>query len=115
MVCQAWALQGYGTPVAIFALYGLKIVAYITGWIAACTLSPDLGSLAEIGQWWLHPLAFQKALLWSMLFEVLGLGCGSGPLTGRYLPPVGGALYFLRFYMPVKYPGEVPPPWPEGW
>lgn len=96
MVCQAWALQGYGTPVAIFALYGLKIVAYITGWIAACTLSPDLGSLAEIGQWWLHPLAFQKALLWSMLFEVLGLGCGSGPLTGRYLPPVGGALYFLR-------------------
>src|SRR5256885_226681 len=27
---------------------------------------------------------------------MLGLGCGSGPLTGRYLPPIGGALYFLR-------------------
>ena len=41
-------------------------------------------------------MAFQKAILWSMLFEMLGLGCGSGPLTGRYLPPVGGFLYFLR-------------------
>ena len=31
-----------------------------------------------------------------MLFEILGLGCGSGPLTGRYVPPIGGFLYFLR-------------------
>ena len=31
-----------------------------------------------------------------MAFENLGLGCGSGPLTGRYRPPVGGALYFCR-------------------
>src|SRR5262249_41165437 len=28
--------------------------------------------------------------------EGLGLGCGSGPLTGRYSPPFGGALYFCR-------------------
>ena len=26
-----------------------------------------------------------------------------------------GALYFLLFDMPVKYPGETPPPWPAGW
>jgi hypothetical protein len=31
-----------------------------------------------------------------MLFEGIGLGCGSGPLTGRYLPPMGASLYFLR-------------------
>ena len=43
-----------------------------------------------------EPIAFQKAILWSLLFEGLGLGCGSGPLTGRYFPPVGGFLYFLR-------------------
>ena len=96
MVCESWAVQGYGTPVAIFLLYGLKIAAYIAGWALLCTTSPALGSLTDIGQWWLHPLALQKAVLWSMLFEVMGLGCGSGPLTARYVPPVGGPLYFLR-------------------
>jgi hypothetical protein len=34
--------------------------------------------------------------VWSLLFEMLGFGCGSGPLTARYMPPVGGFLYFLR-------------------
>ncbi|NRB54105.1 MAG: DUF3556 domain-containing protein, partial [Saprospiraceae bacterium] len=29
-------------------------------------------------------------------FEILGLGCGSGALTGRYMPPFGGFLYWLR-------------------
>lgn len=94
MVCASWATQGYGTPVAVFALYAVKIAAYIIGWALFCSAS--LGSLADIGSWWLTPLALQKAVLWSMLFEVTGLGCGSGPLTARYVPPVGGALYFLR-------------------
>jgi hypothetical protein len=96
MVCESWAMQGYGTPAAIFAVYALKLVLYIAGWAFFCGLSPSLGGLSSIGSWWLHPLAFQKAIVWSMVFEILGLGCGFGPLTGRYFPPVGGALYFLR-------------------
>src|SRR6202041_988237 len=52
--------------------------------------------VGSIASWWLHPLAFQKGVVFSLLFEILGLGCGSGPLTGRYFPPVGGFLYFLR-------------------
>ncbi len=96
LVCQAWAMQGYGAPVAIYLVYGLKVAVYIGAWILFCGFSPSLGPVRDIGSWWLAPLAFQKAILWSMLFEVLGLGCGSGPLTGRYFPPVGGFLYFLR-------------------
>ncbi len=96
LVCRAWAMQGYGTPLAIYFVYLLKIAAYVGGWLFFCTLSPSLGSAAEVASWWLHPIAFQKAIVWSLLFEILGLGCGSGPLTGRYLPPIGGALYFLR-------------------
>lgn len=95
-VCQAWALQGYGTPLAVYAVYALKVALYILAWVGFCSTSPELGGLSSIGQWWLHPLAFQKAILWSMMFEGLGLGCGSGPLTGRYFPPIGGFLYFLR-------------------
>jgi hypothetical protein len=96
MVCEAWALQGYGTPLAVFLVYGLKVGLFVLVWALACGRSPELGGLREIGDWWLKPLAFEKAIVWAMLFEVLGLGCGSGPLTGRYFPPVGGFLYFLR-------------------
>src|SRR5262249_53065322 len=68
----------------------------VGAWIAFCSVSPALGGPGSIARWWLHPMAFEKAIVWSLLFEVLGLGCGSGPLTGRYFPPVGGFLYFLR-------------------
>ncbi|MDC0721490.1 DUF3556 domain-containing protein [Nannocystis bainbridge] len=95
MVCRSWALQGYGTPVAVYFVYLLKVGLYVGGWIFFCGFSPGLGDPAAIGQWWLDPLAFQKAIVWSLLFEVLGLGCGSGPLTGRYFPPIGGFLHFL--------------------
>ena len=96
MVCHAWAMQGYGTPIAVYLVYAVKIALYVLGWIWFCGFTPGMGSLSDIGAWWMRPEAFQKAILWSMLFEILGLGCGSGPLTGRYLPPIGGALYFLR-------------------
>ncbi len=96
MVCESWAMQGYGTPVAVFILYALKIAAYVGAWIFFCSFTPGMGDIATIASWWLAPVAFQKAIVWSLLFEVLGLGCGSGPLTGRYWPPLGGVLYFLR-------------------
>jgi Transmembrane protein of unknown function (DUF3556) len=95
-VCAAWALQGYGSPHAIFLVYAAKIGLFVLGWMLWCGLSPSLGTPRQVATWWLEPLAFQKAILWSILFEVVGLGCGSGPLTGRYFPPFGGALYFLR-------------------
>ncbi|TGK00139.1 hypothetical protein EHQ53_04815 [Leptospira langatensis] len=93
--CQAWAIQGYGSPLGAYIVYVLKIVGYIAGWIYFCSFTPGLGEWGTIS-WWFQPIAFQKAIVWSLLFEVLGLGCGSGPLTGRYFPPIGGFLYFLR-------------------
>lgn len=96
MVCEAWALQGYGSPLGVYVAYAVKVAFYVAMWVVFCGLSPSLGGFATLGTWWLEPLAFQKAIVWSMTFEVLGLGCGSGPLTGRYFPPVGGFLYFLR-------------------
>ena len=96
MVCEAWAMQGYGTPPGVFFAYALKVGLFVAGWVLFCGFSPSLGGFSTLPQWWLNPVAFQKAIVWSMLFEVLGLGCGSGPLTGRYFPPVGGFLYFHR-------------------
>ncbi len=94
MVCESWALQGYGTPPAVYLAYALKIALYIGGWLFFAGLSQ--GTEGSIGSWWLSAEAFQKAVLWGVFFEGLGLASGSGPLTGRYLPPIGGVLYFLR-------------------
>lgn len=96
MVCESWALQGYGTPTGVYLVYALKVAFYVWGWTFFCGFTPGMASLGDIASWWLAPVAFAKAILWSALFEVLGLGCGSGPLTGRYWPPVAGFLHFLR-------------------
>lgn len=95
-VCQAWAIQGYGAPPAVYGFYILKIVFYIWMWSWFASFSNDLGSLSNITSWWLKPEALLKAIAWSMLFEGMGFGAGSGPLTARYNPPLGGFLYFLR-------------------
>lgn len=96
MVCQAWALQGYGSPIGAILIYAVKVLAYLWAWTAFVRFTPGLGEVSEFGRWWSEPVAFQKAILWSLLFEISGLGCGSGPLTGRYFPPIGGVLYFWR-------------------
>lgn len=96
LVCQSWAEDGYGTPFLVYVAYLLKIGLYMGGWLAFCSLSSGLGGPSTLASWWAEPEALLKAVLWSMAFEILGLGCGSGPLTGRYLPPIGGVLYFAR-------------------
>ena len=92
LACQAWAIQGYGTPLAVYVLYALKIVFYIGMWLYFCSFAAPTSDPA----WWCSRDAFTRAVLWTMAFECIGLGCGSGPLTGRYLPPIGGLLYFAR-------------------
>jgi len=105
MMCLTWATQGFGPPVAAYLFYVVKLVIYIGGFLVFAVATPGIGGLGDIGDWWALPVIFGKAVLWTLLWESLGLGCGSGPLTGRYLPPVGGALHWLR-------PGTTRmPPW----
>jgi hypothetical protein len=98
LACETYALQGWGSPGAVYFFYALKGVFYVAGWLAFCSFTPGIGfgHLGTIDDWWLSSVAFQKAILWSMLFEGLGLGCGSGPLTARYVPPFTAFLHFLR-------------------
>jgi hypothetical protein len=105
-----WAEHGFGTPYAAYAFYLLKIAVYVAGAAAVISLTPGLGGLGHIGQWWTQPIVYQKAIIFTLLFEVLGLGCGSGPLTGRFWPVIGGLLYWLRpntIRLP-PWPGKVP-------
>ena len=106
-MAQDWAEAGFGTPDAVLVLYALKIALYSLGAALVVSLTPGIGTLGNISTWWTEPIAFQKVVVFTLLFEVLGLGCGFGPLTMRFLPPIGGFLYWLR-------PGTIRlPPWPN--
>lgn len=96
MLCRAWAIQGYGAPVAVYSFYFLKIAFYISMWFFFCSYSVSLGTYHTFTAWWFQPEAICKAVVWSMLFESIGMGCGSGPLTARYFPPFGAVFHFLR-------------------
>ena len=96
IVTRHWAEHGFGTPYAVYLLYLIKIVLYVAAPAAIISLTPGLGGLGRIGDWWTQPIVYQKVIIFTLLFEVLGFGCGSGPLTGRFMPPIGGFLYWLR-------------------
>ena len=101
------AENGFGTPLIMHVMYGVKIGLYILGgWLFAWS-TKGMDGFTDVAEWWTEPIVFQKAVLYTMLFEVVGLGCCFGPLAGRYFPPIGSILYWLR-------PGTIRlPPWPD--
>ena len=106
-MARHWAEVGFGTPIALHLFYVLKILVYIVVAAMFALATNGIDSLANIGQWWTEPIVFQKVVLYTMLFEVIGLGCGFGPLNNRFFPPIGSPLYWLR-------PNTIRlPPWPN--
>ena len=103
---QDWGLNGFGSPSVVFPLYALKLVVYSAGALLVISLTPGLGAPTDFGQWWTEPIVFQKLAAWTLLWEICGFGAGSMALSFRFVPPIGGALYWLR-------PGTMRlPPWP---
>ena len=77
-LAQDWAVNGFGTPTAIYLIYVLKLVVFsIGGFLIISLTTPGIGGLGDIGDWWTQPIVFQKIVVWLVLWEVLGLGCGS--------------------------------------
>ena len=101
------AENGFGTPLIMHVMYGIKIALYILGaWLFAWSTN-GIDGFTNVAAWWTEPIVFEKAVLYTMLFEVVGLGCCFGPLAGRYFPPMGSILFWLR-------PGTIRlPPWPD--
>jgi len=105
-MARHWAEVGFGTPVVLHLFYVAKICLYILGgWLFALA-TKGIDGFFDVGAWWSEPIVFQKVVLYTMLFEVIGLGCGFGPLNNRFFPPMGSILYWLR-------PNTIRlPPWP---
>jgi hypothetical protein len=105
-MARHWAEVGFGTPVALHLFYVVKIGLYILGgWLFALS-TKGIEGFTAVASWWSEPIVFEKVVLYTLLFEVIGLGCGFGPLNNRFFPPLGSILYWLR-------PGTIRlPPWP---
>lgn len=101
-----WIDYGFGTPKMIHVLYGVKILLFCAGGLLFASATEGLGSVFDVATWWTQPIAYQKIVVWVILYEVLGLGASCGPLAFRFKPWVGGVTYWLR-------PGTIKlPPWP---
>src|SRR3984885_10061349 len=106
-MARHWAEVGFGTPVLLHLFYVVKIALYIlAAWLLALTTT-GIDGFGGVARWYAEPIVFEKVVLYTMLFEVVGLGCGFGPLNNRFFPPLGSILYWLR-------PGTIRlPPWPN--
>src|ERR1700756_5910830 len=106
-MAKHWAEVGFGTPVALHLFYVVKILLYIlVAWLIVFS-TKGIEGFTNVKVWYAEPIVFEKVVLYTMLFEVVGLGCGFGPLNNRFFPPLGSILYWLR-------PGTIRlPPWPN--
>ena len=106
-MARHWAEVGFGTPVLLHLFYVVKIGLYIlAAWLLALTTA-GINGFTNVAHWYAEPIVFEKVVLYTMLFEVVGLGCGFGPLNNRFFPPLGSILYWLR-------PDTIRlPPWPN--
>jgi Transmembrane protein of unknown function (DUF3556) len=92
-----WADHGYGVPRMIHILYIVKLVFfYGVAGIAIATATSDLPSFWHVSEWWSQPIVYQKAILWTVLLEVLGLAGSWGPLAGKTKPMTGGYRFWAR-------------------
>ena len=97
LICRTWASQTNPTPFSILVMYWLKYwLLFAGGWAFFCSFSADYAGFLSVGSWAFTAVAFQKAVVWAIFYESAGFGCSSGPMNGRFSPPLGGFLHFLR-------------------
>jgi hypothetical protein len=106
-MARHWAEVGFGTPVVMHLFYVVKILLYVlVAWLIVLS-TRGIDGFTNVASWYAEPIVFQKVVFYTMLFEVIGLGCGFGPLNNRFFPPMGSILYWVR-------PKTIRlPPWPN--
>jgi hypothetical protein len=107
ILSRHWVEYGFGTPWSVHLLYVVKIALYVFVGLLFASCTRGLGAFWEVASFWTQPIFYQKLLLWTMLYEFVGLGGSSGPLAFRFSPPIGGILHWARPHT-LRLP-----PWPE--
>jgi hypothetical protein len=88
-MARHWAEVGFGTPVVLHLFYVVKILLYVlAAWLIVLT-TRGIDGFTNVASWYAEPIVFEKVVLYTMLFEVVGLGCGFGPLNNRFFLMAG--------------------------
>ena len=91
-----WVDNGFGSPRMVHAIYITKLVFfYALGGVLVATLTSGLPFL-HVSQWWNQPIVYEKAVLWTVLLELIGVAGSWGPLAGKIKPMTGGILFWAR-------------------
>ena len=92
-----WVDYGYGVPSMIHLLYIVKLVLfYALGGIVIATVTSGLPAFWHVSEWWNQPIVYQKAILWTVLLELIGLAGSWGVLAGKIKPMTGGYRFWAR-------------------
>ncbi|WP_423131007.1 DUF3556 domain-containing protein [Gordonia malaquae] len=107
VMSRVWAERGAETPTFILLFYVVKLLLYGLGAYFIITATPGIGGAADITSWWSEPIVYQKLIVFTCLFEILGLGSSTGPLCFKFTVPFVAPLHWAR-------PGTLrQPPWPR--
>ena len=92
-----WAENGFGSPRMVHTVYIAKLVLfYALGGVLVATLTSGLPAFWHVSEWWNQPIVYQKAVLWTVLLETIGVAGSWGPLAGKVKPMTGGILFWAR-------------------
>ncbi len=97
VLAQHWVEHGFGTPRMVHAIYIAKLLFfYMLGGVVVATATSRLPAFWHVAQWWNQPIVYQKAVLWTVLLETIGIAGSWGPLAGKFKPMTGGILFWAR-------------------
>src|SRR5580704_17670157 len=92
-----WVEHGFGSPRVIHTIYIVKLLLfYILGGVVVATLTSHLPPFWDVAGWWNQPIFYEKAVLWTVLLETIGVAGSWGPLAGKFKPMTGGILFWAR-------------------
>jgi Transmembrane protein of unknown function (DUF3556) len=91
-----WGEHGFGSPRMVQTMYIAKLVFfYALGGVLVATLTSGL-PFWHVLAWWNQPIVYEKAVLWTVLLETIGVAGSWGPLAGKVKPMTGGILFWAR-------------------
>src|ERR1700736_7029183 len=91
-----WVDNGFGSPKMVHTIYIAKWgFLYALGGVLVATLTSGLPFL-HVSQWWNQPIVYEKAVLWTVVLELIGVAGSWGPLAGKIKPMTGGILFWAR-------------------